>query len=84
MVALLTVVLAGVGLVVAWHQPRNPLGWLLLGAGVFLTLNSVASSLEVVDYRMRGHLPFGPAAVVLQPSCGAGDRVVRAGLPALS
>ena len=67
-VALLTVVLAGVGLVVAWHQPRNAMGWLLLGSGVFFVLNAAASALEVADYRTHAHLPLGPAAVVLQPS----------------
>ena len=30
MVALLTLVLAGMGLLVAWHQPPIPLGWLML------------------------------------------------------
>ena len=30
-VALLALVLGSVGLVVARHQPRNPMGWLLLG-----------------------------------------------------
>jgi hypothetical protein len=68
MLGLLTAVLAGVGLVVAWHLPRNPMGWLLLGSGVFFMLDATASPLEVVDYRLHGHLPLGPVAVVLQPS----------------
>jgi hypothetical protein len=80
MLGVLTAVLAGVGLVVAWHLPRNPLGWLLLGSGVCFMVDSAASSLEVVDYRLHGHLPFGPAAVVLQPSWARydADRTVEA------
>ena len=39
MVALVTVVLAGVGPVVAWHQPRNPLGWLLESTHLSLWLS---------------------------------------------
>ena len=34
-----------VGAVVARHQPRNPVGWLLLGVAVFFTINGVASCL---------------------------------------
>jgi hypothetical protein len=37
-VTLLTLVLGGVGAVVAWHQPRNPMGWLLLGSGTCFAL----------------------------------------------
>jgi hypothetical protein len=68
MLGLLTAVLAGAGLVVAWRLPRNPMGWLLLGSGVFFMLDATASPLEVVDYRLHGHLPLGPVAVVLRPS----------------
>jgi hypothetical protein len=68
MLGLLTAVLAGVGLVVAWHLPRNPMGWLLLGSGVFFMFDATASPLEVVDYRLHEHLPLGPVAVILQPS----------------
>jgi hypothetical protein len=67
--ALLIVTEAAVGLVVAWYQPGNPMGWLLLGSGAFFALNGDASSLELLDSRIHhGHLPFGPLAVVLQPS----------------
>ena len=33
-----------VGFVVAWRRPRNPLGWLMLGAVAFLVLSADASS----------------------------------------
>jgi hypothetical protein len=57
-----------VGFVVAWRRPRNPLGWLMLGAVAFLILSSDASSYAVADYRLRhGDLPLGWVAVLLQP-----------------
>jgi hypothetical protein len=58
-----------VGVVVARHQPRNPVGWALL-AGMFLFVLSLATGdYAVLHYRL-GHagLPLAPAAVVLQPS----------------
>ena len=58
-----------VGLLVAVRQPRNPMGWILLGAAGFLALSGVASDYSVLDYRMhRGNLPLGPLAVLLQPT----------------
>ena len=42
-VALLALVLGGVGLVVARHQPGNPMGWLLLGSGLGFILGTDAS-----------------------------------------
>jgi hypothetical protein len=57
-----------VGLIVARRQPRNPIGWCLLGAAAFLAFDSVGSSYSVLDYRHHhGHLPLGPVAVLLQP-----------------
>jgi hypothetical protein len=57
-----------VGFVVAWRRPRNPLGWLMLGAVAFLVLSGDASSYAVADYRLRhGGLPLGWVAVLLQP-----------------
>ena len=41
-VALLAVVLGGVGLVVARHQRGNPMGWLLLGSGLGFILGTDA------------------------------------------
>ena len=58
-----------VGFVVAWRRPRNPLGWLMLGAVAFLVLSGDASSYAVADYRLRhGGLPLGWVAVLLQPA----------------
>jgi hypothetical protein len=57
-----------VGFVVAWRRPRNPLGWLMLGAVAFLVLSGDAGSYVVADYRLRhGGLPLGWVAVLLQP-----------------
>jgi hypothetical protein len=57
-----------VGFVVAWRRPRNPLGWLMLGAVAFLVLSGDAGAYAVADYRLRhGGLPLGWVAVLLQP-----------------
>ena len=58
-----------VGVVVAYRQPRNAVGWILLAAGLFFVLDGDASLYTVLDYREHGgHLLFGPIAVLLQPS----------------
>jgi hypothetical protein len=65
----LVLAFAAVGVVVAWHQPRNAMGWILLGAAGFLSVNNDASLYSVADYRLHhGALPFGPVAVLVQPS----------------
>ena len=51
--ALLTLALAGVGLLAARHQPGNPIGWLLLGSGVCFALDGDASSYDLADYLLR-------------------------------
>jgi hypothetical protein len=62
-------VLAAVGAIVAWHQPRNPMGWLLVASMGFDAVNRDASFYSVADYRLHhGALPLGPVAVLLQPT----------------
>jgi hypothetical protein len=51
------IVFAAVGIVVARRQPRNPIGWLLLGASLAMTLGSVGSPRQApprCDRRVRG------------------------------
>jgi hypothetical protein len=66
---LLTIVLvtAVVGLVVAGHQPRNPIGWLLAGEAVFMLLSVAGGGYANLVYRLGYHdLAFaGPLALVL-------------------
>jgi hypothetical protein len=60
-----------VGVIVAWHQPRNPMGWVLLGVTFFFLLDDRASSYAYLDYRLHGgRLPLGWLAVLRrhQPS----------------
>ncbi|HEY3924251.1 MAG TPA: hypothetical protein VGL75_06780 [Acidothermaceae bacterium] len=58
-----------VGVIVAYRQPSNALGWILLGAGFFFVVEGDASLYTVLDYRQHGgHLIFGPLAVIVQPS----------------
>ena len=65
----LIVAFGGVGLVVAHRQPRNRLGWILLGWLLLLGLGGIAGPYAVLDYRLGHHgLPLGPAAVVLNNS----------------
>jgi hypothetical protein len=58
-------VIAAVGLVVAWHQPGNPIGWLLLAVPACLLL-TLASDGYVQNYRPGRHaLPaLGPASLI--------------------
>jgi hypothetical protein len=58
-------VIAAVGLVVAWHQPGNPIGWLLLAAPVCLLLTFASDGYDHA-YRPGHHaLPVvGPVALV--------------------
>jgi hypothetical protein len=57
---------AGVGLVVAWHRPRNPIGWLMLAVAVVPLLFYTDSGLyNVFDYRLGHRLPLAPVVLVL-------------------
>ena len=70
------------GLVVASRKPRNPLGWILLGAAAFSSLSQDASFYMVADYRLRhGGLPLGWVAVLAQPGWAVG--IVLTGLAVL-
>ena len=56
----------GVGVVVARRQPRNRLGWILLGLLLLLGLGGIAAFYAVLDYRLGHHgMPLAPVAVVL-------------------
>jgi MFS family permease len=73
---------AVVGVVVACHQPRNAMGWVLLGVTFFFLLDDLASSYAYLDYRLHGgRLPLGWLAVLLVPSWA--PAVVLAGLSLL-
>jgi hypothetical protein len=67
--SLLVVILvtAAVGIVVAAHQPRNPIGWLLAGESAFMLLSINASAYADLVYRLGYHdLSFaGPPMLVL-------------------
>ena len=58
-------VIAAVGLAVAWHQPGNPIGWLLLAAPTSLAVTFASDSYDAA-YRASQHtLPvLGPAALI--------------------
>jgi hypothetical protein len=62
----LIVAFGGVGIVVARRQPRNLLGWIMLGCLIVLILNGIAGHYAVLDYRLGHHgLPLAAVAVVL-------------------
>ena len=60
---------AGLGLVIARHQPRNPIGWLSLGVSACFLLSSDAGLYAVAGYR-SGYmsLPLRPLGLLLGPS----------------
>jgi hypothetical protein len=71
-----------IGVIVAWHQPRNPMGWVLLGVLFFFILEALAGSYVALDYRWHhGRLPLGWVAVLLGATWA--PAVVLAGLALL-
>jgi hypothetical protein len=65
-------VACGAGLLVAWRQPGNPIGWLLLGWAVAVPVVGAGRLYAVLDYRIHaGTLPLGLMAVLLQETAFA-------------
>jgi hypothetical protein len=56
---------AAVGLVVAWHRPRNPIGWLMLVLAVGVIFYIDSSLYDVLSYRLGHRLPLAPVVLVL-------------------
>ena len=66
---------AAVGVVVARHQPRNPVGWILLIFILLLMLGIDAGYYAVLAYTLGHHgLPLAPVAVRAGTVVGAGGR----------
>jgi hypothetical protein len=64
-----SLVFALVGVLVARHQPRNPLGWLLMGQAGLFTLSSDADLYLRLRYRLGyDGLPLGHLAMLVQPT----------------
>jgi hypothetical protein len=64
----IVVINAGVGVIVARRQPRNPIGWLLIIFILVFLLSTVVGSYAVLYYRFGHHgLPLAQVAVLLQP-----------------
>jgi len=57
---------AGVGMVVARRQSRNPLGWLFLLTAVLLFVSNDGADYAYFAYNLGHHVPFGPAALALE------------------
>jgi MFS family permease len=80
--AAVLVCFAVVGVIVAWHQPRNVMGWVLLGVTFFFLLENLGSSYAYLDYRLHGgRLPLGWLGVLLSPAWS--PAIVLAGLSLL-
>lgn len=65
----LVMLFAVVGLVVAYRQPANAMGWLMYFAALAFLVNADASEYSVLVYRdHRAWHALGPVAVMVQPS----------------
>jgi len=54
-----------VGLVLAWHRPGNPIGWIILGGVAFQGLSIDASLYVTLAHSPGYHLPTGPVVWLL-------------------
>ena len=71
------VTFTAVGVVVARREPRNPMGWLLLGAALAIQVGSDAPAYAYLDYKTHhGTLPLGPVAVLLSGAWSYGFLIV--------
>ena len=56
------------GVVVAYHQPRNPVGWILTLFAFLFLLGTAAQGYAVLRYHLdHSGLPLGQAAVLIAP-----------------
>ncbi len=63
----LALALLAPGMIVALRQPRNPVGWVLVAAGLATILNVAAALYTVLDFGLsHGSLPFGLALLYAQ------------------
>jgi hypothetical protein len=63
---------AGVGILVARRQPRNPIGWLFLVTAACLFLSTDGPDYAFLTYRLGHHLPLGPVGLALGQLWGSG------------
>jgi hypothetical protein len=62
----IVLIYAGVGVVIARRQPRNPIGWLLITFVLLYVLGAAATNYAVLAYRLGYHgLPLAPVALLL-------------------
>jgi hypothetical protein len=57
--------IAAVGVVIARHRPRNPIGWLLIAAAASAVLTDDAELYVWLVYGLGHPLPLGPVALLL-------------------
>ncbi len=53
------------GLVVAWHRPRNPIGWFMLALAPGLIYQIDGGLYNVLNYRLGHRLPLAPASLIV-------------------
>jgi hypothetical protein len=62
------VIYAGVGVVVTRRQPRNPIGWILIGFILLFLFSGAAGGYAALYYNFGHHgLPLAQVGVILQP-----------------
>ena len=62
-----------IGTLVAVRRPRNPMGWLMLGAGFFFTTQALGTGYAILDYHLHhGALPLGRVAIAFEPGWAMG------------
>ena len=54
-----------VGLVVAWHRPRNPIGWFMLALAPSLIFQIAGGLYNVLNYGLGHRLPLAPVVLLL-------------------
>jgi hypothetical protein len=54
-----------VGLIVAWHRPRNPIGWFMLALAPGLIFQIDGGLYNVLNYRLGHRLPLAPVVLLL-------------------
>ena len=56
-----------VGAAIAYRQPRNAIGWIMLASGLMTSVCSDAGYYAALVYRQDDHLPLGRLGVALAP-----------------